>query len=184
MPFYNEVEWIIYIYIYIMLYKQRMIFYFNHFSLIIFCRSVWLGFELFGLRVQLVRLDSRSQRIWQITIVIINPRLEMGLDSGWRHSQKRWVEYLEDFEKDSVEFRPWCWEVGVRPWCWEVGVRPWCWEVGVRTWCREIEIGPCRQTIEFLPLGHREFSFSAIELSFLPFRRRSNFAGPEQRRWI
>ena len=92
----------------------------------------------------------------------------MGLDSGWRHSQKRWVEYLEDFEKDSVEFRPWCWEVGVRPWCWEVGVRPWCWEVGVRTWCREIEIGPCRQTIEFLPLGHREFSF--LPLSWVFYR--------------
>ena len=29
-----------------------MIFYFNHFSLIIFYHSVWLGFELFGLRVQ------------------------------------------------------------------------------------------------------------------------------------
>ena len=27
-------------------------FYFNHFSLIIFYHSVWLGFELFGLRVQ------------------------------------------------------------------------------------------------------------------------------------
>ena len=29
-----------------------MNFYFNHFSLIIFYHSVWLGFELFGLRVQ------------------------------------------------------------------------------------------------------------------------------------
>ena len=29
-----------------------MIFYFNHFSLIIFYHSVWLGFELFRLRVQ------------------------------------------------------------------------------------------------------------------------------------
>ena len=29
-----------------------MFFYFNHFSLIIFYHSVWLGFELFGLRVQ------------------------------------------------------------------------------------------------------------------------------------
>ena len=27
-------------------------FYFNHFSLIIFYHSIWLGFELFGLRVQ------------------------------------------------------------------------------------------------------------------------------------
>ena len=28
-----------------------MFFYFNHFSLIVFYRSVWLGFELFELRV-------------------------------------------------------------------------------------------------------------------------------------
>ena len=30
-----------------------MILYFNHFSLIIFYHSVWLGFELFGLRVHM-----------------------------------------------------------------------------------------------------------------------------------
>ena len=29
-----------------------MIFYFNHFSLTMFYISVWMGFELFGLRVQ------------------------------------------------------------------------------------------------------------------------------------
>ena len=32
-----------------------MIFYINHFSLIIFYHSVWLGFKLFGLRVQAYR---------------------------------------------------------------------------------------------------------------------------------
>ena len=118
-----------------------------------------------------------------ITIVIINPRKEMGLECGWRHAQKRWAENLEDFEKESVEFRPWCWEIGVRPWCWEIGVRPWCWEIGVRPscWeigvrpsCWEIEIGPCRQTTEILPLGaenwvlcHRvEFSTVATVKSF------------------
>ena len=31
---------------------KEWLFYFNHFSLIIFYHSVWLGFELFGLRVQ------------------------------------------------------------------------------------------------------------------------------------
>ena len=31
---------------------KEWFFYFNHFSLIIFYHSVWLGFELFGLRVQ------------------------------------------------------------------------------------------------------------------------------------
>ena len=45
------------------------------------------------------------------------------------------------FLKDSVEVRPWCWEVEVRPGSWE------------------IEIGPCRQTTKPLPLGHRQFSF-------------------------
>ena len=55
----------------------------------------------------------------------------MGLECGWRHAQKRCPENLEDFQKDSVEFRPWCWEG---------------------------EIGPCRQTFESLPLGHGELS--------------------------
>ena len=45
------------------------------------------------------------------------------------------------------------------------------------------EIGPCRQTIEFLPLGQR-IEFSAIELSFLPSWRRLSFSCPDQRRWI
>ena len=31
-----------------LLYNYGMIFYINHFSLIIFYHSVWLGFELFG----------------------------------------------------------------------------------------------------------------------------------------
>ena len=35
-----------------MLLLLLIIFYFNHFSLIIFYRSVWLGFEQFGFRVQ------------------------------------------------------------------------------------------------------------------------------------
>ena len=71
----------------------------------------------------------------------------------------------------------------VQPWCWEVGVRPWCWEVGsnhgdeklgptmvlrswVQPWSWGFEIGPCRQTIEFLPLGQRmEFSGHRVEFS-------------------
>ena len=52
-------------------------FYINHFSLIIFYHSVWLGFELFGLRVQVhshwVQFYTRAQRIWQSLFVIINP---------------------------------------------------------------------------------------------------------------
>ena len=73
----------------------------------------------------------------------------MWLECWWRHAQKRWAENLEDFEKDSVEVRPWCWEVGARPWCCEVGARTWYWEVEIRPWIWETEIGPCRQTVEF-----------------------------------
>ena len=48
----------------------------------------------------------------------------MGLECGWRHAQKRCAENLEDFEKDSVEFWPWCREVGDRPWCWKIEIGP------------------------------------------------------------
>ena len=47
----------------------------------------------------------------------------------------------------------------------------------------KVDFGPCRQTIEFLPLG-QGIEFSAIEWSFLPLQRRLSFAGPDQRRWI
>ena len=53
----------------ILLYNQGIIFFFciNHFSLIIFYHSVWLGIELFGLRVQVysywVHFYARAQRI-------------------------------------------------------------------------------------------------------------------------
>ena len=93
----------------------------------------------------------------------INPNQEIGLECGWRHAQKRWAVNLEDFEKDSVEGRPWCWEVWVRPWCWEVWVRPWCWEVWVRPWCWEVGVRPCRQTIESMAL-------ELWELSSLPLK--------------
>ena len=90
-----------------MLYNKGMIFfYFNHFSLIIFHHSVWLGFELFGLRVQVhsigYSLRSRTKDT-TITIVIINPRQEMGLECGWHHAQKRWAENLRILKIMSVE---------------------------------------------------------------------------------
>ena len=50
----------------------------NHFSIIIFYHSVWLGFELFGLRVQVHRhwvpFYARAQRIGQSPFVKINPQ--------------------------------------------------------------------------------------------------------------
>ena len=75
-------------------------FYFNHFSLIIFYHSVWLGFELFGLRVQVhsigCSLHSRAKDM-TITVIIINPRQEM----SWSVDD---VMLLRYFAKDSVEF--------------------------------------------------------------------------------
>ncbi len=70
-------------------------------------------FKLFGLSVQVhsIGYSLRScAKDMTITIVIINPRQEMRLECGWRHAQKRWAENLKDFEKDSVEVRPWCWD--------------------------------------------------------------------------
>ena len=134
---------------------KEWLFYFNHFSLIIFFHSVRLGFELSGLNVQVHRigycLRSREKDM-TITIVMITLRQEMELECGCRHVQKRLAENFEVFEKESVKVRPWCWEGEVRPWCWESGVRPWCWEFGVRTCSWGFETEPCKQTIEFLPL--------------------------------
>ena len=54
------------------LYNYGMIFYINHFRLIIFHHSVWLGFGLFGLvQVQVHTLSTvhvRPQSIWQSQI--------------------------------------------------------------------------------------------------------------------
>ena len=88
----------------------------------------------------------------------------MRLECGSSHAKKRWAENLEDFEKDSVEVRPWCWEVGIPPCSWrltlnhagrqlsfchwgiELSSLPWSWVVGVSTieacgWIFRISIG-------------------------------------------
>ena len=106
---------------------KEWFFYCNHFSLIIFYLSVWFGFELFGLRVQV------CSQLVQFTLVRKgyenhlchkNPWQEMGRKCGWCYAQKRWAENSEDFEKDSVEVRPWCWEVEVRSCSWGFEIRP------------------------------------------------------------
>ena len=154
-----------------------MIFYFNHFSLIIFYHSVWLGFELFGLRVQVHRtrhsLRSRAKDM-TVTIVIINHRQEMRLEWGWRHAQKRWAENLEDFWKrfsrvPTMVLRSWGPTMVLRSWGPTKELRIWDWAMQVDNWVSVI--------------GQR-MEFSAIELSFLPLRRRLIFSGPDQRRWI
>ena len=80
----------------------------------------------------------------------------MGLEYGWRYAQKRWAENLEDFEKDSVEVPPWCWELGVRPCSWR------------------FEIGPCRQTIDFFAIGAENWVLSHwVEFSTIVWSRRA-----------
>ena len=83
-----------------------MIFYFNHFSLITFYHLVWLGFELFRLRVQVYSIGYSLRscaKDMTITIVIINPKLEIRLECGWHHIQKRWAENLRILKITSVE---------------------------------------------------------------------------------
>ena len=113
-----------------------------------------MGFELFGLRVQV------SSQLVQFTLARKGydhhhghnkPQTGNELECGWRHAQKRWVENLEDFEKEIVEFRPWCWEVEFWPWCWEAEFRPWCWEVEFRPWCGEAEFRLWCGEAEFRP---------------------------------
>ena len=59
-----------------LLYNYGMIFFnINHFSLIIFYHSVWLGFELFLVQVHSIGYSLRSRtKDMTIVIVIIKPR--------------------------------------------------------------------------------------------------------------
>ena len=90
---------------------KEWFFYFNHFSLIIFYHSIWLGFELFGLRVQMhshwVHFLRSRVKDMAITIVIINLRQKMGQECGWRYIQKRWAENLRILKNTAVESSDW-----------------------------------------------------------------------------
>ena len=74
--------------------------------LIIFIAYI-LSFSLVGLwtvqflvLVQSIGYNLRSRaKDMMITIVIINPRSEIGLEYKWRHARKRWSGEFEDFEK-------------------------------------------------------------------------------------
>ena len=86
-----------------------MIFYIHHFSLIIFNHSVWLGFELFGLRVQvhsqLVQLRSRSK---DMTITICHNKPPTGNGAGvlMTSCTEEMVLRIWGFEKDGAGFWP------------------------------------------------------------------------------
>ena len=59
-----------------------------------------------------------------ITIVIVNPRQEIGLEEDDVMSRRDGLRIWKIFEKDSVEFRPWCWGFGDRPGSWEIEIGP------------------------------------------------------------
>ena len=69
----------------------------------------------------------------------------MELECEWRHTRKRWSWEFEDFDKESVG-----------SWLWAMLADSWV----VCHWGRQLKLGvDCglgRQTIESLPLGHRE----------------------------
>ena len=197
-------------FIHIMFYDQGMIFYFNHFSLIIFYHSVWLGFELFGLRVQvcsqlvqfaLVRkgydnhhCNNKPQTENEAGVRMTSCPEEMGWEFGrfWK-THGSWVPtmvlrswcptiVLRSWGP-TMMLRSWCPTMMLRSWCptivlrsWgpTMMLRSWCPTIVLRSWgptmmlrswcpplCWEVEIGPCRQTIEFLPWRQID-EFSAI----------------------
>ena len=121
-----------------------MIFYFNHFSLVIFYHSVWLGFELFGLRVRCVvnwcslRLRTKDMTI---TIVIINPQTgngagawmtscpeEMGRELGrfWKKIQLRSDHGVEKLKSDPA--------VGSRHWT----IQADSWVSAIQLWVEDV----------------------------------------------
>ena len=141
-----------------------MIFYFNHFSLIIFYNSVWLGFELFGLRVlvcnQLVQFTLTRKGYDNHHCHNKPQRWAMGLECGWRHAWKRWAENLRMLKITSVEFQPWCWKVGL----WH-GVE----KLESDHALEDSRLDHAGRQLSFCHWG-REL-FSAIELNFWPLRR-------------
>ena len=105
---------------------KEWFFYINHFSLIIFYHLVWLGFELFRLRVHVhshwVQFYTRTQRIWQSPFVIINPQTGNGAGVWMTSCPEEMVLRIWGFWKEPVEIRPLRWELGIRPL--RVGFRP------------------------------------------------------------
>ena len=102
---------------------EERFFYFNHFSLIIFYRSVWLGFELFGLWVQvccqLVQFTLASKgydnhhchnkaQTGNRSVDDVMPRGD-GLKI-WKILKK--IHLSSDHGVGKLGVRPWCWEVG------------------------------------------------------------------------
>ena len=95
----------------------------------------------------------------------------MGLECEWRHARKRGSWKFEDFENSQlgVDFGIYRQTDGLsdsmaNSWSWgpTMMVRSWVKTMMLRSWSLtmqlKVDIGPWRQTIESLPLGHRELS--------------------------
>ena len=113
----------------LLLYKLGMIFYINHFSLIIFYHSVWLGFELFGLRAQ---MQSELMRKEYANQHCHNKPLDRKCDWSVEDVMqgRDGPENLRILKKESVEIGSWRQRAEIRPLRRELGIRP----LGLEFW--------------------------------------------------
>ena len=109
-------------------------FYINHFSLIMFYHSVWLGFELFGSECRCTHIEysSRSHAEDMTTTNVIikkKPERKWYWEFEWRHTWKRWAENLVILKNKLVEILLWAGPVQL-----------------------EVDCGRCRRQLVCLPL--------------------------------
>ena len=125
---------------------KEFLFYFNHFLLIIFYYSVWLGLELFRLSVQV------CSQLVQFTLA------RKGYDNHHCHNKPQtgngtgvWMTSCP--EEIGREFgRFW------KRFSWGPTMVLRIWSLTIQL---KVDIGPCRQKIEFLPWRQRD-EFSVI----------------------
>ena len=159
--------------------------------------SVWLGYELFGLRVQACshwlqftfarkgydyhHCHNKPQTGNEAGVCMTSYPEVMSWEFGRFWKRFSWVPtmVLKSWGPTvilrslcpTMMLRSW-----VRPWYWEVGVRPWCWEVG------------SDHGVEKLKTDHGvegwHWTIGGRQLSSFPLRRRLSFSSPDQRRWI
>ena len=149
---YDPISCYIHRYEYICYIIKEWFFYFNHFSLIIFYHSVWLGFELFGLRVQV------CSQLVQFTLAC------KGYDNHHCHNKPQtgneagvWMTSCPE-EKDfswvlTMVLRNWGPTMVLRCWVLTMALRSWDPTMVLRSWSPSMElkvdIGPWRQTVVF-----------------------------------
>ena len=142
-----------------------MIFYLNNFSLIIFYHSVWLGFELFGLKV---RVSSQLVQFTLQQMTITNHHChnkpqtgngtgvwttscpeEMGWEFGRFWKRFSWVP--------TMVLRSWGPTMVLRSWGPTMVLRSWGPTMVLKSWSPtkqlKVDIGPWRQTVEFSPFA-------------------------------